>query len=196
MHSSNGQFGADRMTSSSKSSRHWRHVGSKTTPISSTITWMSMRSNSWFPHPMGTSPSSLPSKEFRSRSHWTVSTSSSRTSPSASTNNDVRCGDRECSRKPSTARRPATARDCVSLALVRFAHENAAARLVPAVLAGRGRPRRPRPFWSPPGLSIPHRATWSAGQVCTYRPAPLAAAALRVARSYTFSVRGVENAIF
>jgi len=32
----------------------------------------------------------------------------------------------------------ATARDCVSLALVRFAHENAAARLVPAVLAGRG----------------------------------------------------------
>jgi len=39
-------------------------------------------------------------------------------------------------------------------------------------LRGRGRPRRPRPFWSPPGLSIPHRATWSAGQVCTYRPAP------------------------
>jgi len=116
-------------------------------------------------------PSSLPSKEFRSRSHWTVSTSSSRTSPSASTNNDVRCGDRECSRKPSTARRPATARDCVSLALVRFAHENAAARLVPAVLAGSGTAEAASPFLSPPGLSIPHRATWSAGQVCTYRPA-------------------------
>jgi len=115
-------------------------------PIS-TITWMSMRSNSWFPHPMGTSPSSLPSKEFRSRSHWTVSTSSSRTSPSASTNNDVRCGDRECSRKPSTARRPATARDCVSLALVRFAHENAAARLsCLRCLRGRGTAEAASPF--------------------------------------------------
>jgi len=44
----------------------------------------------------------------------------------------------ENTRKPSAARRPATARDCVSLALVRFAHEDAAARLVPAVLAGSG----------------------------------------------------------
>lgn len=63
-------------------------------------------------------------------------------------------------------------------------------------LRGRGTAEAASPFLSPPGLSIPHRATWSAGQVCTYRPAPLAAAALRVARSYTFSVRGVENAIF
>jgi len=62
------------------------------------------------------------------------------------TNNDVRCGDRECSRKPSTARRPATARDCVSLALVRFAHENAAARLVPAVVRGRGTAEAASPF--------------------------------------------------
>ena len=36
------------------------------------------------------------------------------------------------------ARRPATARDCVSLVLVRHAHEDAAARLVPAVLTGSG----------------------------------------------------------
>ncbi|UHQ96257.1 hypothetical protein [Natrinema halophilum] len=44
----------------------------------------------------------------------------------------------EDARKPSAARRPATARDGVSLALVRFAHEDAATRLVPAVLAGSG----------------------------------------------------------
>jgi len=142
-------------------------------------------SNSWFPHPMGTSPSSLPSKEFRSRSHWTVSTSSSRTSPSASTNNDVRCGDRECSRKPSTARRPATARDCVSLVLVRFAHENAAARLVPAVLAGSGTAEAASPSESTRTVDSPSSDV--VGWTGVYVPArPLAAAALRVARSYTF----------
>ena len=35
-----------------------------------------------------------------------------------------------------------------------------------------------------------HRATWSAGEVCAYRPAPLAAAALRVARDRPFRACG------
>jgi len=63
------------MTSSSKSSRHWRHVGSKTTPISSTITWMSMPLEQlvslirWGHHrPVYRRRNSAP------RSHWTVST--------------------------------------------------------------------------------------------------------------------------
>ena len=46
------------------------------------------------------------------------------------------------------------------------------------------------PFLSPPGVSMAHRATWSAGEVCAYRPAPLAAAALRVARDRPFRACG------
>jgi hypothetical protein len=39
-------------------------------------------------------------------------------------------------------------------------------------------------------MLMAHRVTWSAGQVCTYRPAPLAAAALRVARDRPFRACG------
>ena len=41
-------------------------------------------------------------------------------------------------RQPSAAQHPATARDAVSLALVRFAHEDTAALFVPVMLAGSG----------------------------------------------------------
>jgi len=72
----------------------------------------------------------------------------------ASTNNDVRCGDRECSRKPRPLDVPRPRETAVRWPLVRFAHENAA-RLVPAVLAGIGDGRGGLPLLSPPGLSIP-----------------------------------------
>ena len=42
------------------------------------------------------------------------------------------------------------------------------------------------PFLSPPGRWLDRRVSRPVGQVCTYRPAPLAAAALRVARDRPF----------
>jgi len=92
----------------------------------------------------------------------------------------------ECSRKPSTARRPATARDCVSLALVRFAHENAAAHIsCLRCFAGSGDGRGGLALLSPPGYRLCHRASSPVER--WFSPArPLAAAARRVARDRPF----------
>jgi len=57
-------------------------------------------------------------------------------------------------------------------------------------LRDRGTTEAASPFLNPPGRWMAGRATWSAGWMCTYRLAPLAAAALRVARDRPFRACG------
>jgi len=189
---------ADRMTSSSKSSRHWRHVGSKTTPISSTITWMSMRSNSWFPHPDGDitvqfTVEGIPLEVSLDGVDVIVEDESEcvdeRRSFVAETGNVLE------SPRPLDVPRPReTASRWPSFASLTRTPLRAPRAL--RCLRGRGRPRRPRPSESTRTVDSPSSDV--VGWTGVYVPARPARRCrpLRVARSYTFSVRGVENAIF